>query len=139
LSHRHSFEMLGSHVPFTESFIVVSMPRGGLQIAQPARLSESLLQNYAREFHKEDRATWRAVERNHAMAGQELWGGGGGHESRYVSEFMQPAGLKYLAVAPLSAPGPGMCTATSSRGRFRRRRCSILGGRRGSSMKRRKK
>ncbi|HUC86635.1 MAG TPA: AraC family transcriptional regulator [Candidatus Acidoferrales bacterium] len=96
--------MLGSHVPFTESFIVVSLPRGGLQIAQPAKVSESLLQNYAREFHQEDRPTWRVIQRNHAMTGQDLWGTNGGHEGRFVSEFMEPAGLKHLAVAPLTAP-----------------------------------
>src|SRR5580658_10369051 len=104
LSHRHSFELLASHVPFAESFIAVSLPRGGLQIVQPAKVSDALMSAYAREFHAEDRASWRSIQRNHALSGSELWGGSGAHEGRYVSEFMQPLGFKHLAVAPLTAP-----------------------------------
>src|SRR2546423_12056609 len=103
VSYRQLFETLGKTIPFAEGFVVTSLPRGGLQIVQPAKVPEALLKGYGKEFHAEDRATWYALQSQRPVRGAEAFGKGE-ESGRYVKEFMQPAGLRYLAVAPLSAP-----------------------------------
>jgi AraC-like DNA-binding protein len=85
--------------------VVSSFPRGSTQIVQPAKTPHSLLRNYAKGFHAEDRLTWQAVLKNHPVSEQEAWEDGGGFEtSSFHQEFLAPAELRYAASAPLAAP-----------------------------------
>jgi AraC-like DNA-binding protein len=95
-------DLLQSQVSFTEAVLVTSMPRGGLQIAQPQQIAVPLLKNYTREFHLEDRATWLAIQRDSAVRGEECWSEY--KSARFVREFLQAHGLYYVAAAPVEAP-----------------------------------
>jgi AraC-like DNA-binding protein len=102
-SWRHFFELLGKAVPMTEGVLVTTLPRGTLQIAQPAKLAEGLLKAYAQTFQHQDRATWQAIATGRPLRAQEAWEGEF-ESSAYFKDFLRPHGLVYLAVAPLSAP-----------------------------------
>jgi hypothetical protein len=53
--------------------VTTSLPRGGLQIAQPQGISESLVKNYTREFQAYDRAAWRAIVSAKSVRGTDVW------------------------------------------------------------------
>src|SRR5450432_3382844 len=91
-------------VRFAEALILTSLPRGGLQIVQPAEISESLLRNYSRNFQSQDRLTWQAIARGEAIRARNAWPVGEFEASEYYRELMQPSGLMYAAAAPLAAP-----------------------------------
>lgn len=103
MSYRHLFELLAKALPFTEAVVISSLPRGSLQIVQPAKVSEALLKSYSKDFHAEDRATWRAIAEKRVLRGDDAFDDGL-QQSRYYTGFMEPLGLRYLAVAPLTAP-----------------------------------
>jgi AraC-like DNA-binding protein len=104
LPYRLIFDAISHVIPFTEALIVTSLPRGGLQIAQPQRLPDSLVKAYSKEFHLMDRPTWQAIAKHRAVRARECWPAGEYETSRYYTEFLQGQGFGYAAVAPLSAP-----------------------------------
>lgn len=73
---------------------------------QPAKVSQSLLKAYTREYHVDDRPTWQAIRQFKVMAETECFDGvsGGFEGSRFGAEFMSQGGLRHVAVAPLTAP-----------------------------------
>jgi AraC-like DNA-binding protein len=99
-------DVLDRTIPNTQSWIVSLFPRGAIQVVQPAKVSQSLLKSYSREYHAEDSPTWQAIQQNKVLADAECFEGmpGGMAGSRFASEFMARAGLKHVAVAPLAAP-----------------------------------
>ena len=72
-SYRQLFETLSKSINFTESWIISSMPRGGLQIVQPGNLDEARLKAYANEFHAHDAMSWRAIIADQPVCGRECW------------------------------------------------------------------
>src|SRR5436190_1333627 len=65
VSYRQLLENIQNAVPFSDAFVVTTLPRGSLQIMQPARVSETLLKNYQREMHL-DELLDRVHEARHA-------------------------------------------------------------------------
>src|SRR4051794_31000959 len=60
--YKQAIELVEHAIPNTaQVLIITTLPRGSLQIAQPARVAENLLKPYTREFHLEDRLTWSAI------------------------------------------------------------------------------
>ncbi len=104
LPYRQIFEQLAEVVPLSEGVIVTSLPRGSLQIAQPQRLSESLLRGYSKEFHLLDRPTWQAVTRQRVVRARDCWPAGEFEQSRYYQGYLQANGFQHAAAAPLSGP-----------------------------------
>ncbi len=98
---RQMLDTFEKQVPITEGLVITTLPRGSLQIVQPAKLPESLVKDYAREFHLEDRLTWQAILTDKAVTANELWPNG---EGRYAREFLGTRGLRYAAAAPVDAP-----------------------------------
>lgn len=94
--YRQAFDMLAKDVSGIQAVVITSLPRGGLQIIQPQRISESLIKAYVREFQAEDDLTWRAIISGSAVRENP--------SSRYVSEFLLPAGYQYAAAVPLQGP-----------------------------------
>jgi AraC-like DNA-binding protein len=76
------------------------MPRGALQIAQPAKLPEGLVRAYAREFHLEDRLSWQAIQAQRPVAAAEALAA----DSRFLTGYLQAGGFAHAAAAPLKAP-----------------------------------
>jgi AraC-like DNA-binding protein len=104
LPYRQILDAFKATIPFTEAIIVSSLPRGGLQIVQPPRLPETLVRAYAHDFESQDRLTWQAIAKAHAVRGRDAWPSGQFDASRFHREFMQPSGFAHAAAAPLTAP-----------------------------------
>jgi AraC-like DNA-binding protein len=99
LPFKQALETLARVVPATQSLVITTMPRGSLQIAQPARVPESLLRSYAREYHVEDRLTWQALlSQQPVLAGEAL-----GEQHPFLG-FLRGNGLAHAAAAPLRSP-----------------------------------
>jgi AraC-like DNA-binding protein len=91
-------------VPFSQGLVVTTMPRGGLQIAQPAHLPESVLKSYNRGVHAEDRAVWRAMTEGQVVRPQSCWESRDFEGSIYYRELLLPLKIRYAVVLPLAAP-----------------------------------
>jgi AraC-like DNA-binding protein len=103
VSKRQFFDNLSRVLRFSESWIVSSMPRGGLQIVQPANLGDFWLKPYTREFHAHDAVTWRAIIERQPVRAEECYEGGF-ENSQYYRGFVAPGSMRYFAAAPLKAP-----------------------------------
>src|SRR5690242_3243418 len=79
---RQVLETLDKAIPSTDVAVITLLPRGSLQIAQPARLPEPLVKGYAKEFHLEDRLTWQAMLRGKPVALGDVFKGD--ESARYV-------------------------------------------------------
>lgn len=80
------------------------MPRGGVQIAQPGQVPDSILKSYNRGIHAEDRAAWRAMNEREPVRPQSCWEPRDFEGSVYYREVLQPLGAKHVVVFPLLAP-----------------------------------
>lgn len=100
LPFKQALELLEKAVPAAQVVVVTSLPRGGLQIAQPSRLPEPLIKGYTREFHAEDRLSWQAMQTGEPVLASDALGG----EHRFVREFLGGNGLAFAAAAPLKEP-----------------------------------
>src|SRR4051812_44745467 len=101
VGYRQIFEMIGQRMPIAEGLVVTTLPRGSLQIAQPAKLPEPLLKAYAKGLHAEDKLTWQTILTNRAVSAEEVKGFG---EGRYARDLMNPHGFAHAAAAPLRSP-----------------------------------
>jgi len=101
LGYRQVFDMIGERMPIAEGLVVTTLPRGSLQIAQPAKLPEPLLKAYAKGLHAEDKLTWQTILKNRAVSADEVEGFG---EGRYARDLMNPHGFAHAAAAPLRSP-----------------------------------
>lgn len=79
------------------------MPRGGLQIIQPAHLGENWVKPYSTDFHTEDWASWRAIIDDRPVRGEEAWAGGF-EASRYYRDFLDGAKPRSMVAAPVKSP-----------------------------------
>jgi AraC-like DNA-binding protein len=104
VAYRQLFDSLIRTLRCTDAWIMTTMPRGALQIVQPSDLREDLLKSYARQFHAEDLLTWKSLLENRALSADASWGAGGFQASAYARRFLQPAHLRYMAVAPVHSP-----------------------------------
>ncbi len=101
---RHLLDSLRKSIPFAQCFVVTTLPRGDLQIVQPANVSESLLKAYASGLHAEDRLTWQSIVRGEPVNAHDCWDGDTFTQSAFFREVMTPAALRYAAAIPLEAP-----------------------------------
>jgi AraC-like DNA-binding protein len=100
VSYRQNFEALAKQVLSTEATVVTTLPRGGLQVVQPAKVPDTLLRPYVREFHTEDRWTWHALTHGKPAtpSGHDF------EQSRLYRDFLVPNNYRHMAVAPLVSP-----------------------------------
>jgi AraC-like DNA-binding protein len=102
-SFRHVLESIRQAIPLNELVVLTSLPRGTLQIAQPARVPEVLIKAYAHDAHAQDRLSWRAILKGKVVTEAEVFGAG--FESNpFFTHYLEPAGLRYALAAPLSSP-----------------------------------
>jgi len=89
---------------FAQGLVLSTLPRGGLQVAQPANASESIVKAYAEGLHASDRLTWQAILKgqpvrlNDVVQEQDL------AANDYVQTVLAPLGVKYALALPLNAP-----------------------------------
>ena len=104
IAFRQVIDTLGVTVPFTEAFIVSSVPRGGLQIVQPAKVPDVLVKAYAQDFHTEDRATFMTIAHKKPYRGTEAWGKEY-PKSSYLRDFLlYNCNLYHMVAIPLTSP-----------------------------------
>ena len=103
-SARQLLDNLRKVVPFSQGIVISSMPRGGLQIAQPENLPESVVKTYNRGLHAEDRAAWRAMTERVPVRPQSCWESRDFEGSIYYRELLYPLGLRHVVVLPLVSP-----------------------------------
>jgi AraC-like DNA-binding protein len=101
IGYRQIFEAIGQRMPIAEGLVVTTLPRGSLQIAQPAKLPEPLLKAYAKGLHAEDKLTWATILKNEAVSADDVKGFG---EGRYARDWMNANGFAHAAAAPLRSP-----------------------------------
>ena len=100
LPFKQALELLEQTIPAAHGMVVTVLPRGALQIVQPARLPEALLKGYTREYHLEDRLTWATI-----LGGKPLTGSGILRDGdKFVTGLLRENGLAFAAAAPLTAP-----------------------------------
>lgn len=100
LSFRQVFDLVGRALPFTEGVVITTLPRGTLQVVQPARLSEAVIKGYHREAQAEDSLTWQAIAEGRVARVSD----DGDEATSFVTRFMAPLSLRYAAVVPLRSP-----------------------------------
>jgi AraC-like DNA-binding protein len=91
-------------VPLTNCLLLSTLPRGGIQIVQPQRVSETISKPYAREFSLEDRPTWRALVDGGVVTTTDVWTDGSFETSRFYTEFLRPNGMRHVAAVALRGP-----------------------------------
>lgn len=104
LPFRQIFDALATEIPFSEAVLVTTLPRGGLQIAQPPRVPETLIKAYSRQLHALDRPTWQSIAQQRTVRARECWPRAEFESSRYFTDFLQRHGFNGAAAAPLTAP-----------------------------------
>lgn len=95
-SFRQFIDTLVKEIPATEITLSTTFPRGGLQLVQPAKVSESFLKAYVREWHAHDDASWSALTSGSPARGKAA--------SRFSEEFLVPFGYRYSAAAVVTDP-----------------------------------
>jgi AraC-like DNA-binding protein len=103
LSARQVLQVLGQKVPWSSALVLSTLPRGTLNITQPAEVSESLVKSYAAEIHRVDRLAWQALRRGQALRATDVWPADL-EVSSYYQTVMKPLGAKHLVAAPLAGP-----------------------------------
>jgi len=105
ISFRNFFEGLSKTISFELGTMITSMPRGQLQVTQPASVPEVFQRGYSQGFCDEDRVSWMSIIKDTPLTGAQAWGSNDKFQnSSYRKEFMRQCGLGYVASAPLEAP-----------------------------------
>jgi AraC-like DNA-binding protein len=97
---KQAIDLLEQTIPAAHGVVITVLPRGSLQIVQPARLPEPLLKGYTREYHLEDRLSWHTILTGRPTAGSSISREG----DKFVSGLLRENGLAFAAAAPLAAP-----------------------------------
>jgi AraC-like DNA-binding protein len=104
VSVRHLLDLLRPQAAFAQGLVVTTLPRGGLQVAQPLNVSESVLKSYAEGLHGEDRLTWQAVQQGTPVRLSDVLTGEVATPNVYVDCVLTPLGVKYALALPLNGP-----------------------------------
>lgn len=102
LTTRQILDQLKKAVRATRGLLITAVPRAGLQVMQPANVSESLIKAYARDFHAEDRLTWQTILRNKPMRPEDVWSADELAETPYAQEWLRPNELVHVVAIPLA-------------------------------------
>ena len=97
-------ESLKKTVRFTDGLVLTTVPRGGLQIAQPANAPEDLLKSYSKGFHASDKMSWQAILKHKPVRPLDVYSREEYASTPYFQELLQPQDLKYAVALPLAAP-----------------------------------
>lgn len=103
-ANRNLVETLKKSIPFAHGLLITTVPRGDLQVAQPANAPESLLRAYANGLHQDDAITWQAILQDKVLRPTDVWAGDAFERSAYQRDLLQPLGLQFVIVVPLKAP-----------------------------------
>lgn len=100
---RHALDEIRASIPCGQAVILTSLPRGTLQLAQPARVNELLRKRYSR-IHAHDRLSWRTMLEQRVVLDEEAWSPQPPADDPFFAQYLIPAGLRHAVAAPLSGP-----------------------------------
>lgn len=103
-SLRSLLDTIKKSVKFNQGLVLTTVPRGGLQVAQPSNVPEALMKSYARGFHAEDVLSWQTIIRKEPLRPQDCWQREQYLGSAYSREMLVPLGLEHVVALPLTAP-----------------------------------
>src|SRR6185437_9462996 len=92
-SYRRLFDAIAQQIPFAQSLLVSTFPRGGTQILQPSHVPDGFLRAYSKGLFIHDGPTWQAVIRETAVTGKDCLPSGTLESSVYFKRLMEPNGL----------------------------------------------
>lgn len=104
LSCRHLLELLRPHATFAQGLVITTLPRGGLHIAQPLNVSESVMRTYGESLHLEDRLTWRAIISGEPTRLSDVFTDDTASRNGFVKNVLTPMGIKFVLAIPLGGP-----------------------------------
>ncbi len=78
------------------ALLLTTLPRGGLQVLHPIKVTDMLVKPYVREWQAEDDSSWKAIATGKTVRATA--------SSRYVDAFLKPSGIAYVATAPVRDP-----------------------------------
>jgi len=104
MSPKTLLEGINKLVPFQQAVVLTAMPRGGLQIALPARVPTGLIKAYSQGAHAEDRLSWQSILKKKPVQPADCWGREAFLGSEYSRQLMIPANLAHVVALPLAAP-----------------------------------
>lgn len=103
LSFPQLFDSFAKEVTFSSAMLVTLMPRGGLQIAQPQRVSEPLLRAYLRDYAVEDRTVWQALVSGKPAKSSKHFSKADMDGTYFMTRFLRPNGYYYYGAAPVAS------------------------------------
>jgi AraC-like DNA-binding protein len=95
-SFREFVDRLSREIPAAEVLLSTTLPRGGLQVVQPQKISENFVKLYIREWQAQDDATWKALATGEPAAGNP--------SERFSEDYLSAFGFRYSASAAVSEP-----------------------------------
>lgn len=104
LSPKFLLESLRKVVPSSAGLLISTLPRGDLQVVQPANVSDALLKAYARGFHTEDKLSWQTIIRHKPVQIADAWSNEELNHSPYLFEWMRPHLLTHVVSLPVQSP-----------------------------------
>jgi len=132
LPYRLVFELLSRTLPFAEGAVVSSLPRGGMQVVQPLKVSASLVKSYAQGAHLHDRLSWRAIVSDNPIRETDCWSTEEWGKTPYRLDLLNPLGLDHAVALPLKDPvirgyAGALCLfRTKAQGPFTNAECAHL-------------
>ena len=97
-------EQLRKAAGASHGLLLTTAPRGGLQLMQPANVSDALIKAYAREFHFEDRLSWQVVLRRKPMRPEDVWSAKELGATVYAEEWLKRHEITHVVAVPLANP-----------------------------------
>lgn len=101
---RPLFETLRKTAPFSQLLLVTTMPRGGLQLAQPVNAPESIVKTYSRTIQGDDRPAWNAMTDGRPVRVRECWSANDFKSTVYYRELLGPLNAEHAIVLPVRSP-----------------------------------
>ena len=95
-AYRQLVDALAKELTHTHLMLLSTVPRGGLQVLQPLRVSDTLVKPYTREWQGSDESTWKAIATGKAVKASP--------SSRYVEGFLKPLGINHAASVAVRDP-----------------------------------
>jgi AraC-like DNA-binding protein len=97
-------ELIKKSLPFQQAVVLTSVPRGGLQLCQPAGLPLGLTKACVQGAHAMDRLSWQSILRKKPVQPPDVESRESFLGGEYSRQFMIPAHLEHVVAFPLAAP-----------------------------------
>ena len=95
-AYRQLVDAAAKEIVSTQVVLLTTLPRGGLQMLQPVKVSDTLVKPYVRERQAEDDSSWKAITTGRTVRAAA--------SSVYVEQYLKAFGINYAATAPVRDP-----------------------------------